>query len=77
MAKKMVRILPKISLVVPGTTYNELVDGDCFILDKKLWIKADDCGDQSAVNLMDGTTTDGLCDNVVVPVDVEIKWKTK
>ena len=73
---KVIRISPKIDLVVPGVTYSDLGEGDCFIMDKELWIVTN-YGNQVAVNLNTGDYNYDLCDQVVIPVDVEIKWKKK
>ena len=75
--KKKSRVSPKINLEVPGVTYNDLSDGDCFIMDKQLWIKSDTYDYQNATNLITGEITEDLCDQVVIPVDVEIKWIKK
>ena len=74
--KKIVRISPKIGLDVTGITYGQLNDGVCFIWDKQLWIKAD-FNAQEAINLATGEMISDMCEYVVIPVDVEIKWTKK
>ena len=71
------RVSPKINLIIPGVTYTDLEDGDCFIYDNQLWIKADEYDYQNATNLVNGTIICDLCDQVVIEVDIEIKWTKK
>lgn len=79
MAKKTKksRISPKINIAIPNLPkFEDLEAGDCFILNNKLWIK-DNSDDQTGICLEDGNVEDGLCDEFVIPVDVEIKWTKK
>ena len=79
MAKKMIesRISPPITKKVVGVTYDNLDDGDCFILNEKLYIRMDVC-DQEGILLEGGGGYEvDLCETVVIPVDIKITWKEK
>lgn len=57
--------------------YEDLKDGEAFLLDGKLWIKFD-VGDQEGFELNNSGNWDVLlCDKVVEPVDITINWKRK
>jgi len=73
--KPVERIMPKINLIVPGITYDELEPKDCFIMDGDLFIKCDE--EQDAVSLSTGILEHELCEIVVLPVDVTITWGLK
>lgn len=79
MAKKKItsRVSPAIALKPVGVSYENLNDGDCFIYQKKLFIKMD-IMDQEAISL-DGNREweTNMCDKVIIPVDVKITWKVK
>lgn len=77
--KKTPKATPRVSPKIPQsnpdyTIYEELRNGDCFLLHGKLYMKRDTC-DQEAINLEDGTTVYDLCEDVVLPVNIKITWK--
>jgi len=71
----------RINPAVPKTNieyvkYEDLANGDCFLLRDNLWIKCDH-DDQEAINLKNGDYDCCLCDEIVIPVNVTINWERK
>lgn len=76
-AKKS-RISPKINIKIPYLPdYIDLNAGDCFIWNDSLCIKPEETDDQCAVDLENGSIYEDMCGELVMPVDVEIKWTKK
>ena len=76
--EKKSRVSPEIpSQNVRFVTYEDLNDGDAFLMKGKLWMKFD-VDDQEAVCLNEGGEHDCcLCDEIVEPVDITITWKRR
>jgi len=72
----------RINPVVPKTEspkyvkYEDLDDGDCFLMRGNLWMKSD-MDNQEAINLSNGDFDCCLCDEIVIPVDVTINWQRR
>lgn len=74
---KKSRINPAVpKTIIEYTKYEDLADGDCFLLRGILWIKTE-MDDQNAINLSNGDYDRNLCDEIVVPVNVTINWEKK
>lgn len=77
MSKKTVsRISPKINIEPAGISFEGLKYGDCFIFDKKLFIK-DDGENAAAIDLETGEVYTDLTGVFVIPVDIKITWVRK
>lgn len=79
--KKTTAKTSRISPTVPTTNpdaiqYDDLADGECFILGGRLLIKQDVC-DQEAIDLNGGGYLEDLCGKIVIPVDIKVTWKKK
>ena len=77
MAKKKSRVSP----VVPkqGKTqplYDGLSAGDAFLHDGALYMKVS-TDNQNAIDLDTGYIEDSMCGEVVVPVNITVKWSRK
>jgi len=80
--KKPVRksqVLPDPKFVKTGIAFEDLGEGEYFIMDGKLWLKIEeDYGlDQPAIDLLTGEIQDDLCDEKVIPVIVNLNWEVK
>ncbi len=70
-----VKVTPKIPKPNKAVDYEEISNGDTFLYTDGLYVKHD-FGNQEAVSLMgEGLWVDDMCGELVVPVDIEIKWK--
>jgi len=76
--KKTSRVSPSLpSKNLDITTYDDLVNGDCFLWEGCLMMKCD-ASNQEAFDLDSGDYGVDMCDKgAVIPVDIEITWKKK
>jgi len=81
MAKKPVKktqVIPNPKDIARGGTFDDLADGDYFIMDGELWQRVDSCEcNQAGINSLTGDVEDDLCERSVVPVAVTITWAQK
>lgn len=76
--KKGVVITPDPKTVEVGIPFENLQEGEYFIMGGKLWQRGDDALlYQGAQAVSNGTQRDELCDETVIPVTVTIIWETK
>lgn len=75
--KKTSRVSPTIPNTNPNAVrYEELANGECFILESRLFMKYD-IDDQEAYDLDGGQYKYGLCGDIVIPVNISVTWKKK
>ena len=81
MAKKATKkntVTPDPKTVKIGIAFEDLSEGDYFIMDRELWQKLDECATcQGASNVLDGAMREDLCDEKVIPAVVAITWEVK
>ena len=81
MAKKTTKksvVTPNPKNAISGALFDDLSDGDYFIMDGTLWQRVDETEcEQAAINSLTGKVRDYLCDNTVIPVTVTITWELK
>lgn len=75
--KPVSRVSPSVDKIPPKfIQYDALRNGDAFLHEGALWMKCENC-EQEAINLDTGRTQNDMCDCVVEPVNITIKWTRK
>ena len=78
--KKSAKVIPAVTITpkIPDAPHDvlrvdSLYDGDCYLWGGMLMMKVDG-DDQPSISLKDGEMYLEMCDQIVIPVDVEITW---
>lgn len=72
------QVLPNPKSVKVGISFDDLAEGEYFIMDGELWQVSDQSETcQGAQNALTGEIRDDLCDEVVIPVIVNLNWEIK
>lgn len=76
-AVKKSRVSPAVPNINPDVVkYEDLANGECFIYKSCLYMKWD-YSDQEAFDLNGEGMREDLCDEIVIPVDINVTWKNK
>ena len=71
-------VTPNPKTVKVGVKFEELAEGEYFIMDGELWQKPEENScDQAAINALNGEIREDLCEEIIIPVNVTIAWETK
>ena len=81
MAKKKPKPTSRISPPIDATPskyvqYDDLQNGNAFLYEGSLFMKCENA-DQEAINLDTGSMRDCMCECIIEPVDITVKWSRK
>lgn len=71
------RVSPPVEAISPKfIQYDTLHNGDAFLYAGALWMKCDNC-EQEAIDLNTGSVRTEMCEEIVEPVSITVKWSRK